>query len=133
MSDGQLRSIIDRILRLKEGQDEIGNDVKEIYAEAKSNGYDKTAIGKVVAHLRARGKDASKFDEQEAIFALYLSDYTGTPSHAHAHEGKADAAPALGQQHGTNNVGVVGAEDPLVSFVNLPGSPLAASVDRAVA
>jgi uncharacterized protein (UPF0335 family) len=73
----QLRSFVDRILRLKEEQDTIGDDVKDIYAEAKGLGFDKTAMGQLVQYLRKRGKDAMKFDEQSAIFDLYLKSYEG--------------------------------------------------------
>lgn len=81
----QLKSIIDRILRLKEEQDAIGEDVREVYAEAKSNGYDKTALGRVVSHLRkVAKKGAAEVAEADTIFDLYLSTYEG-PSHTHAH------------------------------------------------
>lgn len=87
--DTQLKSIIDRILRLKSEQDDIALDIREIYAEAKGNGFDKTQLGKVVSYLRNRekvGPDA--INEGEAIFDLYLSTYLGEarPSHAHARE-----------------------------------------------
>lgn len=80
-SDGQLRSIVDRILRIKEEQDDLSEAVREIYAEAKSNGYDKTALGKLVAYLRKVEKQGEKVAEEEAIFETYLASYreTGDP------------------------------------------------------
>lgn len=84
-ADGQLKAFIDRILRLKEEQDAIGGDIKEIYAEAKANGFDKTALGKVVAHVRALQKDREKVEEQDAMVALYLTSYERA-SHTHARE-----------------------------------------------
>ena len=89
----QLRSIIDRILRLKEEQDALGADIREIYAEAKSNGYDKTALGNVVAHVRKRTKKgAAEVAEADAIFDLYLSAYDGAPSRAHVRAREDQAA-----------------------------------------
>jgi uncharacterized protein (UPF0335 family) len=89
----QIKSVIDRILRLKEEQDALGEDIREIYAEAKSSGYDKTALGRVVNHLRQRAKKGdAAMDEADTLFDLYLSAYNG-PSHAHAREGKHPAEP----------------------------------------
>lgn len=84
-----LRAFIDRILRLKKDQDAIGDDIKEIYAEAKGLGFDKTAMGQVVAYLRKKDKNADKLAEQSALFDLYLSAYEQheQPSHARAREG----------------------------------------------
>ena len=82
----QLRSVIDRILRLKEEQDALGDDVREVYAEAKSNGYDKTALGQAVAILRKRKKQGeAAMAERDALVDLYLTAYE-RPSHAHARE-----------------------------------------------
>ncbi|MDX0762265.1 DUF2312 domain-containing protein [Sinorhizobium medicae] len=77
-SDAQIRAFIDRILRLKEEQDTIGEDIRDIYAEAKSMGFDKTAMGQVVQLIRKRGKiGEDAFSEQNAIVELYLSAYEG--------------------------------------------------------
>lgn len=96
MSDAQIKSIIERILRLKEQQDEIGADIREVYAEAKSNGFDKTALGQAVSLIRKRDKKGrDEFDEQQTIVDLYIAAYDGTlPANidrAHTHE-----APRLG-------------------------------------
>ena len=85
VSHQMIRSYVDRILRLKEEQDTLGDDVKEVYAEARSNGFDKTALGKVVSHLRRHSKDAEKATELDAVFDTYLDAYNGGPSHTHAH------------------------------------------------
>lgn len=80
-----LASYIDRILRLKEEQDGISADIKDIYAEAKANGYDKTALGLVVSHLRKKQKAPEKVAEQGELFDLYLTAYEGAGgSHAYA-------------------------------------------------
>ncbi|PND29041.1 GapR family DNA-binding domain-containing protein [Sinorhizobium sp. M4_45] len=84
-SDAQIKAFIDRILRLKEEQDTIGEDIRDIYAEAKSMGFDKTAMGNVVAHLRKVAKKGSDtVAEQGAIFDLYLCAYEGKSPHAPA-------------------------------------------------
>lgn len=73
----QLRSIVDRILRLKEEQDTLGDDIRDVYAEANSNGFNKTALGQLITRLRKQSKDPAKFEEQSALFDLYLSAYEG--------------------------------------------------------
>lgn len=95
-ADKQLKAYIDRVLRLKEEQDTIGDDIREIYAEAKAEGYDKTIMGKLVAHLRRELKQgAGAVAEAESIFDTYLNAYqraSGTPvAIAHTHEEKFDA------------------------------------------
>ncbi|MDX0517352.1 DUF2312 domain-containing protein [Sinorhizobium medicae] len=83
-SDAQIRAFIDHILRLKEEQDTIGEDIRDIYAEAKSMGFD-TAMGNVVAHLRKVAKKGhDTIAEQGAIFDLYLCAYEGKSPHAPA-------------------------------------------------
>jgi uncharacterized protein (UPF0335 family) len=81
MTDGAtadlLRSFVQRIERLKEEQDAIADDVREVYAEAKAMGFDKTALGQVVAIRRKRAKDAQKFEELSAIVDLYTAMIEG--------------------------------------------------------
>ena len=91
----QLRSIVDRILRLKAEQDDLAADIREIYAEAKGNGWDKTALGQLVSHIRKRDKNPEKFAEGNAVFDVYLSAYeqTGTALATHTHEA-AEIIPA---------------------------------------
>jgi len=73
-----IRSIVDRILRLKAEQDERAEDIRDVYKEAKGHGLDKTALGRLVAHLRKveKGADTS---EADAIFAIYLGAYETAP------------------------------------------------------
>lgn len=85
-ADQQLASYIDRILRLREEIDGLQGDVKEVYAEAKANGFDKTAMGALVAELRKAGKDASKAEEAAAVLELYREAYQRAASHTHARE-----------------------------------------------
>ena len=67
-AQGRLRSIIERIERLEE--DKAMNDIKEVFAEAKGEGYDVKTLRKVV---RLRKQDKVKRQEEEAILDLYLS------------------------------------------------------------
>ena len=65
----QLKAIIERIERLEEEKKAISDDIRDVYAEAKGNGYDVKVLRKVVA-LRKRDLDERK--EEEAILDLYL-------------------------------------------------------------
>lgn len=69
-SGDQLRTIIERIERLEEEKAALANDIKEVYAEAKGNGFDTKAIRKVI---RIRKLDAAEREEQDAILELYMS------------------------------------------------------------
>lgn len=84
LAPDQLRQIVDRILRLKAEQDDTAALIREVYAEAKSNGFDKTALGALVTHLRRVEKSPEKVAEAQSLFDLYLSAYENAP-HTHAH------------------------------------------------
>jgi len=66
----RLKSIIERIERLNEEKAGIQGDIKEVYSEAKSAGYDTKAIRKLVS---LRKKPASERQEEEAILETYLN------------------------------------------------------------
>jgi uncharacterized protein (UPF0335 family) len=65
----QLKSIVERIERLEEEKKTISDDIKEVYAEAKGNGYNVQILRKVIA---IRKRDANERAEEEAILDLYL-------------------------------------------------------------
>jgi uncharacterized protein (UPF0335 family) len=65
----QLRSIVERIERLEEEKKTIADDIKEVYAEAKGNGFDVKTLRQVV---RLRKQDREERAEQEAMLDLYL-------------------------------------------------------------
>lgn len=65
----QLRAIIERIERLEEEKKAISDDIRDIYAEAKGNGFDVKAIRTIV---RMRKQDANEREEQETILETYL-------------------------------------------------------------
>lgn len=66
----RLRSFIERVERLEEEKAAITNDVKEVYAEAKGEGYDVKTMRQVV---KLRKMDRADRQEQEALLELYLS------------------------------------------------------------
>ena len=66
----RLRTIIERIERLEEDKAVIANDIKEVYAEAKGEGFDVKILRKVVS---IRKKDKVKRDEEDALLDLYMS------------------------------------------------------------
>jgi uncharacterized protein (UPF0335 family) len=70
----QLRTVIERIERLEEDKAGVLADLKEVYAEAKGNGFDSKIIRKVV---RLRNQDRAKRMEEEALLDLYLSAIGG--------------------------------------------------------
>jgi len=64
-----LKSFVERIERLEEEKASIAGDVKEVYAEAKAQGFDTKVLRKVVA---LRKRDAAERREEEEIMDLYL-------------------------------------------------------------
>ncbi len=69
-AQGQLKSIIERIERLEQEKSEIADQIKEVFAEAKGNGFDVKILRKVV---RIRRQDRAKRLEEESILDLYLA------------------------------------------------------------
>lgn len=67
-TDDRLRLLIERVERLEEEKKGIGDDIRDVYAEAKAVGYDSKIMRKVVA-LRKLAPDDRR--EQEAILELY--------------------------------------------------------------
>lgn len=65
----QLRTIVERIERLEEEKKGIAEDIKEVYAEAKANGFDTKTLRQIV---RLRKQDKSEREEQEALLELYM-------------------------------------------------------------
>jgi len=69
-AQGRLRAIIERIERLEEDKKAVLEDIKEVFSEAKGEGYDVKVLRKVI---RIRKQDKAKRQEEEAILDLYLS------------------------------------------------------------
>ena len=73
MADGaiaadQLRLLIERIERLEEEKKGIADDIKDVYAEAKANGYDTKTMRKIVA---LRKMESHELQEQDALIETY--------------------------------------------------------------
>src|SRR6201995_4976222 len=66
----QLKSIVERVERLEQEKSEIAEQIKEVFAEAKGNGFDVKILRKIV---RIRKQDRAKRMEEDAILDLYLS------------------------------------------------------------
>ncbi len=73
-AEGQLKSIVQRIERLEEEKKALAGDIKEVYAEAKSQGFDTKVLRKVIA---LRKRDASEKAEEDALIDLYLGALGG--------------------------------------------------------
>jgi len=65
----QLRAFVERIERLEEEKKAIADDIKEVYAEAKGNGFDTKVMRRLVS---IRKQDRAERLEQEAILDLYM-------------------------------------------------------------
>ncbi|OYW52305.1 MAG: hypothetical protein B7X99_07485 [Rhizobiales bacterium 17-65-6] len=65
----QLKSFIERVERLEEEKKAISDDIKDVFAEAKANGFDVKALRTI---LKIRKEDADKRREHDAIVELYL-------------------------------------------------------------
>ena len=80
-AEGQLKSIVERIERLEEEKRTIAADVKEVYAEAKGNGYDIKVLRKVIS---LRKKEPAERREEEAMLEVYLAALGMMPAEAEA-------------------------------------------------
>jgi uncharacterized protein (UPF0335 family) len=65
----QLKAFIERIERLEEEKKAIADDIRDVYAEAKGNGFDVKALRAIV---RMRKQDADERKEQETILETYM-------------------------------------------------------------
>ena len=65
----QLKAFIERIERLEEEKKAIGDDIRDVYAEAKGSGFDVKALRAIV---RLRKQDPDERKEQEAILETYM-------------------------------------------------------------
>ena len=73
-AQSRLKSLIERIERLEEDKAAIAGDMKEVFGEAKGEGFDTKIMRKVI---RLRKQDKAKRLEEEAILDLYLSAIGG--------------------------------------------------------
>jgi uncharacterized protein (UPF0335 family) len=67
---GHLRAFVERIERLEEEKRALSDDIKDVYGEAKANGFDVKIMRKIVS---IRKQDRDKRIEEETILDLYLA------------------------------------------------------------
>lgn len=65
----RLKSIIERIERLEEEKKALAGDIKDIYAEAKSAGFDVKVVRRVI---RDRRRDPAELEEEETLRSTYV-------------------------------------------------------------
>ena len=75
----QLRSLITRVERLHEERKALGDDIRDVFAEAKGSGFDTTAMK---ACIKLRLLDPSGREERETIVETYMAAL----SHVHVRE-----------------------------------------------
>jgi len=68
-SKEQLKSIVERIERMEEEKKTISDDIRDIYAEGKGNGFDVKALRTII---RLRKMDVNDRQEQETILETYM-------------------------------------------------------------
>lgn len=78
-AQGQLRALVERIERLEEEKKTIAADIKEVYAEAKGNGFDTKILRKVIF---LRKKEATEREEEQSMLDLYMEALGMVPSEA---------------------------------------------------
>jgi len=66
----ELRQLVERVERLQEEKQAIADDIKDVFAEARSRGFDVKAMRGVI---RLRAMDQSKRQEAEAVLETYKS------------------------------------------------------------
>ena len=76
---GQLKSIVERIERLEEEKKTIAGDIKEVYAEAKANGFDTKILRKVIS---LRKKEATERAEEQSMLDVYMAALGMIPGEA---------------------------------------------------
>ena len=69
MTNNQLKALVERIEKLEEEKAAIAGDIKDVFSEAKSNGFDTKVLKKVLA---LRKQDASERITEQAILASYM-------------------------------------------------------------
>lgn len=64
----RLRSLIERIERLEQERKALGNDIKDIYGETKSAGFDVKIVRKIIAQ---RKQEPAEVEEQDTLLDVY--------------------------------------------------------------
>lgn len=69
--NSQLTSIVARIEKLEDEKASIAEDIKDVYKEAKGNGFDVKVLRKIIS---LRKQDAEKRREEQAVLAVYMQE-----------------------------------------------------------
>lgn len=86
VAQDQLRSIVERIERLREEIDALNKDVSEVYKEARGNGFDVPTLKALVSERAKAAKDPVAFQEKEALLDIYRHALeTGTRNATRVH------------------------------------------------
>ncbi len=67
---GQLKAIIERIEKLEEEKKAISDDIRDVYAESKANGFDVKALRQII---KLRKIEPTEREEQDAILETYMN------------------------------------------------------------
>ncbi len=70
VAQDMIRAFIERIERMEEEKRAIADDIKEIYAEAKGNGFDTKVLRRII---QMRKMDHADRMEQEALLSMYMN------------------------------------------------------------
>jgi uncharacterized protein (UPF0335 family) len=74
----QLKSFIERIERLEDEKRALGEDIKEVYAEARGSGFEPKIMRQII---KIRRMDKEEHDEQETLLDLYKRALNMVPEH----------------------------------------------------
>jgi len=74
---GQLKSIVERIERLEEDKRSVAEDIKQVYAEAKANGFDTKVLRSIIT---LRRMEAAERQELESLIDVYMAALGMTPN-----------------------------------------------------
>lgn len=78
-SEAQLRSFVERIERLEEEKAALAGDIREVYAEAKSEGYTPKIMRMLIAERRMNEADRQERDELLEVYRRALGMLSDTP------------------------------------------------------
>lgn len=70
-TNGQLKAIVERIERQEEAKSEIQDEIKGIYLESKSAGYEPKILRKIVARRR---RDPEERQNEDALMDAYMNE-----------------------------------------------------------
>lgn len=138
VAQDQIRAFVDRIMRLREEERGVKGDIREVYAEAKANGFDKTILGKIVNYVEKRESSSAALQESEALFDLYLTAYDAAGmknANAHTHEDEADDHFGIGAilRYGVNGTEPEPEHDPETGEITETVIPVSTNSQSATA